>query len=276
MPSSWPALRSSRPRMLGFVPFYHILGEPRPLSECARPEPRRRDAGPHGRGAPRVRRRRRVRVRPRGLLRARRRAPHHARVHRPAHLPRARPAPRYAPRRSGGRSSRAPAMAQADVRSLEYLLCGAAPLSGSLLAAFREKVRALGVGVVLIQGVWSRSSAKRSFKELWVGYGLTETIGFQLPTRDWVRKAGSIGLLGANYEARLVSESGRDAQEGSPGELWLRGPGMFKVGSVPSSLLVGRVAKTWADPRRDTWATPRLQRQLSPKTAGSRRATYFL
>ena len=127
-------------------------------------------------------------------------------------------------------------MAQADVRSLEYLLCGAAPLSGSLLAAFREKVRALGVGVVLIQGVLFRSSEKRSLKGPWVGYGLTETIGFQLPVRDWVRKAGSIGLLGANYEARLVSESGRDVQEGSPGELWLRGPGMFKVGSAPPHL----------------------------------------
>lgn len=61
------------------------------------------------------------------------------------------------------------------------------------------------------------------------GYGLTESVGFYQPLRDWLRKAGSAGLLMPHLEARLVGEDGKDVEEGEPGELWLRGPCMFKV-----------------------------------------------
>jgi len=45
---------------------------------------------------------------------------------------------------------------------------------------------------------------------------------------------GSIGPLLPNLEARLVvDEDGLiDAKEGEPGELWIRGPTVMKVGSL--------------------------------------------
>ncbi|KIP08647.1 hypothetical protein PHLGIDRAFT_103986 [Phlebiopsis gigantea 11061_1 CR5-6] len=199
LPSSWPTFRSSSPRMLGLVPFYHILGAMQvlmaevlrgcavviasgfdPVSFCRNVETYKIT---------------------------------HACIVPPICLA----------------LVMHPAMSQFDMTSLEYLLCGAAPLSISLLTAFKEKVQALGVDAALIQG-----------------YGLTETIGFLLPTRDWVRKAGSIGLLGSNYEARLVSESGQDVEEGSPGELWLRGPGVFKG-------YLGNIEATKASITEDGW-----------------------
>ncbi len=55
-----------------------------------------------------------------------------------------------------------------------------------------------------------------------------------LPPQDAERKMGSIGTLLPNLEARLVDE-GVEAAEGKPGELWIRGPTIMKVRTVPSS-----------------------------------------
>ena len=56
-----------------------------------------------------------------------------------------------------------------------------------------------------------------------------------LPYDRTLSKAGSVGLLLPNLEARLVGENGADIQSG---ELWLRGPTVMKV--VGSSLLAFR------------------------------------
>jgi 4-coumarate--CoA ligase len=65
------------------------------------------------------------------------------------------------------------------------------------------------------------------------GYGLTETspTAHLVPIQYGPRKMGSIGVLLPNLEARLVAdENGEvDAEEGQPGELWLRGPSVMKV-----------------------------------------------
>ena len=63
------------------------------------------------------------------------------------------------------------------------------------------------------------------------GYGLTETspTAIVLPSEDYLVKAGSVGLLLPNMEARIVVDGVKDADEGEPGELWLRGPTIFKV-----------------------------------------------
>lgn len=50
----------------------------------------------------------------------------------------------------------------------------------------------------------------------------------QMP-EDWLLKAGSIGGLLANVEARIVLEDGTDAPEGEAGEIWIRGPIVMKV-----------------------------------------------
>ena len=64
-------------------------------------------------------------------------------------------------------------------------------------------------------------------------YGLTETspTSHLLPSEAFLRKVGSVGVLLPNLEARIVVDSDGlvDADEGQPGELWLRGPTIMKA-----------------------------------------------
>jgi acyl-CoA synthetase (AMP-forming)/AMP-acid ligase II len=66
------------------------------------------------------------------------------------------------------------------------------------------------------------------------GYGLTETspTTHLLTVGEADRKMGSIGILLPNLEARLVEDDAGevDAEEGKPGELWVRGRTVMKVG----------------------------------------------
>ncbi|EKM53608.1 uncharacterized protein PHACADRAFT_260046 [Phanerochaete carnosa HHB-10118-sp] len=104
-----------------------------------------------------------------------------------------------------------PSLSQYNLTSLEYMVSGAAPLSITLLNMLTKRMQSLGAEIQVVQG-----------------YGLTESVGFYLPLKDWVRKAGAVGLLVPHLEARLVADNGNDVQEGEPGELWLRGPCIFK------------------------------------------------
>jgi len=74
------------------------------------------------------------------------------------------------------------------------------------------------------------------------GYGLTETspASHILPASS-AHKYGSVGLVLPNIEARLVvdEEGGVDAEEGQPGELWLRGPTVMKVCSLSVRICEG-------------------------------------
>ncbi|KAI0343749.1 AMP binding protein [Trametopsis cervina] len=108
---------------------------------------------------------------------------------------------------------RHPVIEQYNIKSLRLLVSGAAPLGKPMVEGTEGRLRALGADVVLSQG-----------------YGLTETSPSShcLPPDDTIRKAGSVGPLWANLEARLVLEDGSDAKEGEPGELWLRGPTVMK------------------------------------------------
>ena len=47
---------------------------------------------------------------------------------------------------------------------------------------------------------------------------------------QFLSKAGSVGVLLPNLEARLVGDGGVDVKPGEPGELWLRGPTVMRVG----------------------------------------------
>ena len=101
------------------------------------------------------------------------------------------------------------------------MLSGAAPLGIDLVKAVKTRLESL---------------QKDSKKKLAIvqGYGLTETSPTThiLPAADDIRKGGSIGLLLPNLEARLVLDGegvgGDDAEEGKPGELWVRGPSIMK------------------------------------------------
>jgi 4-coumarate--CoA ligase len=61
-------------------------------------------------------------------------------------------------------------------------------------------------------------------------YGLTETSpGTHVVPPEWaLKKAGKVGRLQPNMQARLVGEHGQDVARGSRGELWVRGPNVMK------------------------------------------------
>ncbi|MEW6264541.1 MAG: acyl-CoA synthetase [Thermodesulfobacteriota bacterium] len=101
---------------------------------------------------------------------------------------------------------------EADISSLKYALCGAAPLSVELFQRF-EAVS----GLKIIEG-----------------YGLTETAcASAVNPKDGVRKVGSIGLRLPYHWARVVilDEEGRyvrDAKTNEIGVVCIKGPCVFK------------------------------------------------
>lgn len=100
--------------------------------------------------------------------------------------------------------ARHPAVDAHDLRSLELIVSGGAPLG----AALHEDVAARFPGAAVGQG-----------------YGLTETaVGITGPVRRTGSVPGSVGRPLPGTELRLVNpETGGDAAAG-PGELWARGP----------------------------------------------------
>ncbi|KIP05228.1 hypothetical protein PHLGIDRAFT_30994 [Phlebiopsis gigantea 11061_1 CR5-6] len=106
-----------------------------------------------------------------------------------------------------------PAVGQYNLKSLKFLLSGAAPLGAPLVNALAKRLKSVGTNIIVSQG-----------------YGLTETspTSHMLPVHDAMRKIGSIGPLLPNLEARLVNDDVDDAAVGQPGELWLRGPSIMK------------------------------------------------
>jgi long-chain acyl-CoA synthetase len=102
------------------------------------------------------------------------------------------------------------ALAQAgtvpDLSSVRLAVSGAAPLPGEILEQFRERF-----GITI-----------------WEGYGLTESAPAVTTTAVGnAAKPNSIGLPLPGIEVRLVDEGGEDAEEGDPGEIWVKGPNVF-------------------------------------------------
>lgn len=98
-----------------------------------------------------------------------------------------------------------------DISSLRGVMSGAAPLSADLAHAVQDKLK---FGVTQ-------------------GYGLTETspVSHVMTVEESQGRKGRIGKLMPTYQARLVSEDGKDVVsqgKGERGELWLRGPSVMK------------------------------------------------
>jgi long-chain acyl-CoA synthetase len=93
-----------------------------------------------------------------------------------------------------------------DLSSVRLAVSGAAPLPGEVLEQFRERF-----GITI-----------------WEGYGLTESAPAVTTTAlGDTAKPNSIGLPLPGLEVRLVDEGGEDAEEGDPGEIWVKGPNVF-------------------------------------------------
>jgi long-chain acyl-CoA synthetase len=60
------------------------------------------------------------------------------------------------------------------------------------------------------------------------GYGLTEASPIVTTSVGSDARFGSIGVPIPGVEVRLVDEDGEDVIDGDPGEIWVRGPNVFK------------------------------------------------
>ncbi|KAK0287045.1 hypothetical protein LTR35_004515 [Friedmanniomyces endolithicus] len=102
-----------------------------------------------------------------------------------------------------------PETAKYDLSSLKGMLCGAAPLSKEL-----------------------QNLISRNFNvEVKQGWGMTEVTTSGILERT-PSDTGTVGVLIANQEAKLVDDDGNEVGYGSPGEIYIRGPnvclGYFK------------------------------------------------
>ncbi len=60
------------------------------------------------------------------------------------------------------------------------------------------------------------------------GYGLTEASPVVTSSRDGQYRVGSVGRVLDGIQVRLVDESGEDVLDGDAGEIWVKGPNVFK------------------------------------------------
>jgi len=93
-----------------------------------------------------------------------------------------------------------------SMRSVRLAVSGAAKLAPEIVVAVRDN---LGL-------------------ELSEGYGLTETAPVVTSATGTDAPAGSIGPVLPGIEMRLVDVDGTDALVGDSGEIWVRGPNVFK------------------------------------------------
>jgi len=93
-----------------------------------------------------------------------------------------------------------------DLSAVRFAVSGASALDPQIIGAFRQR---FGV-------------------EIWEGYGLTETSPTVTTTRMARQRPGSIGKPIPGVQVRIASEDGEDALPGDLGEIWVKGPNVFK------------------------------------------------
>ncbi|KAL9005966.1 MAG: hypothetical protein Q9188_001256 [Gyalolechia gomerana] len=104
--------------------------------------------------------------------------------------------------------SKHPVIDKYDLTSLRMLNSGAAPLTKALVEAVYKRI-------------------KCPVKQ---GYGLSETspTTHSQPWEDWDRTTGSVGRLLPNQVAKYMSAEEKEVPAGEVGELWIKGPNIFK------------------------------------------------
>ncbi|KAK1781937.1 hypothetical protein QBC45DRAFT_404307 [Copromyces sp. CBS 386.78] len=103
---------------------------------------------------------------------------------------------------------KSPLVDKYDLSTLKVMHSGAAPLTSELTEA-----------------VWQR--LKIPVKQ---GYGLSESspVVTCQTVDEWAKFMGSCGKMMPNMEAKLVDEQGKEVADGEVGELWIKGPNVFK------------------------------------------------
>jgi 4-coumarate--CoA ligase len=103
---------------------------------------------------------------------------------------------------------KSPVIDKYDLSSVRMLNSGAAPLTRDVVDAVYKRL-------------------KIPIKQ---GYGLSETspTTHTQPWEDWNKTIGSVGRLLPNQIAKYMSEDGTEVPAGQTGELWLKGPNVFK------------------------------------------------
>ncbi|KAL8944527.1 MAG: hypothetical protein Q9216_000437 [Gyalolechia sp. 2 TL-2023] len=104
--------------------------------------------------------------------------------------------------------SKHPTVDKYDLTSLRMLNSGAAPLTHELVEAMYNRI-------------------KCPVKQ---GYGLSETspTTHSQPWEDWDKTIGSVGRLLPNQVAKYMSAEENEVPAGEVGELWIKGPNIFK------------------------------------------------
>lgn len=101
-----------------------------------------------------------------------------------------------------------PIISKYDLSTIRMMNSGAAPLTKDLVDAVYNRL-------------------KIPIKQ---GYGLSETspTTHTQPWDTWDKYVGSVGTLLPYQEAKYMSEDEKELQPGEVGELWIRGPNVFK------------------------------------------------
>ena len=101
-----------------------------------------------------------------------------------------------------------PLVSRFDLRSLRMITSGAAPLTSELVHKVRNRI-----GVTINQA-----------------YGLSETapMTHTQPWEDWEKSIGSVGKMFPNITAKYMRPDGSEAGPDESGELWMKGPNVFK------------------------------------------------
>ena len=104
--------------------------------------------------------------------------------------------------------SKHPIVDKYDLSSIRMMNSGAAPLTKELVEALYNRL-------------------KIPIKQ---GYGLSETspTTHTQPWEDWNRTIGAVGRLLPNQTAKYMSPDGEEVPAGQTGELWIKGPNIFK------------------------------------------------
>ncbi|KAF2474564.1 4-coumarate-CoA ligase-like protein [Lindgomyces ingoldianus] len=104
--------------------------------------------------------------------------------------------------------SKHPVVSKYDLSSIRMMNSGAAPLTRELVISLHNRL-------------------KIPIKQ---GYGLSETspTTHTQPWEDWNKTIGAVGTLLPNQTAKYMSPDGKEVPVGETGELWIKGPNVFK------------------------------------------------